>query len=130
MRQLLIIAAAALLLASCKSVEYVPVPVVHNDTTYIVKHVQDSVVVKDSVFVRQQGDTVVIEKYHTRWRDRLRIDTIYQAKTDTIPRPYSVTEFVERELTWWQRVRLWIANAVLIIAGAAAVYGIRKIINR
>ena len=116
------------LLASCKQVEYVTVEKVRTDTTYITKWQKDSVWLHDSIHIRERGDTVMIERWHTQWRDRLRVDTIYQATHDTIPQPYPIEtiKMVEKELSWWQRLRLWIGNiGLLAILGAVGWFGVR-----
>ena len=114
------------LLANCTSTKYVEVEKVRVDTTYIAKWQKDSVWLHDSTFIKEKGDTVLIEKWHTKWRDRLRVDTIYQATHDTIPQPYPVTEYVEKDLNWWQRLRLWIGNIGLIaILGVIGYYGMK-----
>jgi hypothetical protein len=46
--------------------------------------------VHDSIHVREAGDTVRIERWHTRWRDRWRYDTIYISKTDSVLKHYQV----------------------------------------
>ena len=116
------------LLASCRQVEYVTVEKVLTDTTYITKWQRDSIWLHDSIHVKEKGDTVMIERWHTQWRDRLRVDTIYQATHDTIPQPYPIEtiKMVEKELNWWQRLRLWIGNIGLIaILGIIGYYGVK-----
>lgn len=116
------------LLASCRQVEYVTVENVRIDTTYITKWQKDSVWLHDSIHIKERGDTVMIERWHTQWRDRLRVDTIYQATHDTIPQPYPIEtiKMVEKELSWWQRLRLWIGNiGLLAILGFIGYYGVK-----
>ena len=116
------------LLASCRQVEYVTVEKVRIDTTYITKWQRDSIWLHDSIHIKERGDTVMIERWHTQWRDRLRVDTIYQATHDTIPQPYPVEtiKMVEKELSWWQRLRLWIGNiGLLAILGVIGYYGVK-----
>ena len=116
------------LLASCRQVEYVTVEKVRTDTTYITKWQKDSVWLHDSIHIKERGDTVMIERWHTQWRDRLRVDTIYQATHDTIPQPYPVetVKMVEKDLNWWQRLRLWIGNMVLLaLLGVVGYWGFR-----
>ena len=116
------------LLASCRQVEYVTVEKVRTDTTYITKWQKDSVWLHDSIHIKERGDTVMIERWHTQWRDRLRVDTIYRETHDTIPQPYPVEtiKMVEKELSWWQRLRLWIGNIGLIaILGVIGYYGVK-----
>ena len=116
------------LLASCRQVEYVTVEKVRIDTTYITKWQRDSIWLHDSIHIKERGDTVMIERWHTLWRDRLRVDTIYQATHDTIPQPYPIEtiKMVEKELSWWQRLRLWIGNIGLLgILGVIGYYGVK-----
>ena len=112
------------LLTNCTSTKYVEN--VRVDTTYITKWQKDSVWLHDSIHIKEKGDTVLIERWHTQWRDRLRVDTIYQATHDTIPAPFPQTEYVEKELSWWQRLRLWVGNIGLIaILGVIGYYGVK-----
>ena len=119
-------------LAGCKSIEYVPVVEHKTDTTYITKNHRDSIYVHDSTYIHERGDTVWIERWHTRWRDRLLLDTIYETVHDTIPAlpalpvgtgtwqtsmPRTRPPGSERGgLTWWQQTRIYIAN-IAILAG-------------
>ena len=125
-KQGIIVAAAVLLLTGCKTV-YVPVETVLKDTIYISKKVTDSVWVErlthDSIYIHEKGDTVIVEKWHTeyrdRWRDRLLTDTVYQHKCDTIREVF--TNEVEKPLTWWQQTRMdiggWAIVALAVLVG-------------
>ena len=115
-------------LTSCTTTKYVEVERIRTDTTYITKWQKDSVWLHDSIHVKEKGDTVMIERWHTQWRDRLRVDTIYQATHDTIPQPYLIetVKLVEKDLNWWQLLRLWIGNIGLLgILGVIGYYGVR-----
>ena len=110
------------LMAGCKTKEkVVTVEKVRNDTTYITKHQRDSVWLHDSIHVTEKGDTIRIEKWHTKYIEKATHDTLYQATHDTIPQPYPVEKLVERELTWWQQTRMHLGEALLAIAGIAVV---------
>ena len=87
------------LLASCRQVEYVTVEKVRTDTTYITKWQRDSVWLHDSIMVTEKGDTVRIEKWHTKYVEKQVHDTLYQSKTDSIPVPYEVVKEVPRKRT-------------------------------
>ena len=80
-----------------------PVTVHHTDTLRVVQHHRDSIYLHDSTFVREfvQGDTVriVTEMWHTKFRDRLKTDTIYRSRTDSVPVPYPVVKEVKKPLT-------------------------------
>jgi len=77
------------LFTGCKSnTVYVPVESVR--TEYRDRLLRDSVHLYDSVYIKEKGDSVILEKYKYIYRDRLRTDTIL--KTDSIAVPYAVTE--------------------------------------
>ena len=112
----------ALLLVGCKTKErVVTVETVRNDTTYITKHRRDSVWLHDSIHVTEKGDTIRIERWHTKYVEKATHDTLYQATHDTIPQPYPVEKLVERDLSWWQQTRIHLGEALLALAGIAVV---------
>lgn len=117
----------AAIMGSCTTTKVVEVERVKTDTTYIIKWQRDSVWLHDSIRVTELGDTVRIERWHTKFVEREVHDTLYQAKTDSIPVPYEVVKEVPAELTWWQRVRLWMGNAVLLVVIGFVGYWIFKI---
>ena len=112
----------AVLLVGCKTKErVVTVEKVRTDTTYITKHQRDSVWLHDSIHVTEKGDTIRIERWHTKYIEKVTHDTLYQHKTDSVPVPYPVEKLVERELSWWQQTRMHLGEALLAIAGIAVV---------
>ena len=109
------------LFSSCTTTKYVPV-IEHKTDTLIQTNLQrDSIYVHDSITVSQQGDTVRIEKWHTKYVEREVHDTLYQAVHDSIPQPYPVIKEVPAELTWWQHFRISLANILLWVVGIVAV---------
>jgi hypothetical protein len=109
------------LFGSCTTTKYVPVPEYHTDTVRISHNTRDSIYVHDSTYIKEKGDTMLIERWHTQWRDRIVRDTIYQSKRDSIPYTVEVTKEVPAELTWWQQTRLHLANIVLVLLAVACV---------
>lgn len=103
MKKLIFAIIVAFAVCGCKTMEYVTVPVLHTDTLRVVQHHRDSIYLHDSTFVREyvQGDTVrvVTEMWHTKYRDRLKTDTIYRSRTDSVPVPYPVIKEVKKPLT-------------------------------
>jgi hypothetical protein len=99
------LAVLALLMCSCKSIEYVPVvqKETHTDSIYLTKVEKDSVWLHDSILVKDRGDTVWVEKWHTKYIEKLRIDTTYIAKVDSIPVPYEVPKYIERPMKWYHK---------------------------
>ena len=99
---IVVMIAAAVALAGCKTREVV-VTEHHTDTLRLTQHHRDSIYLHDSTFVREyiQGDTVriVTEMWHTKYRDRLKTDTLYRSRTDSVPVPYPVIKEVKKPLT-------------------------------
>lgn len=113
-------------ITSCTTTKYVEVERIRTDTTYITKWQKDSVWLHDSIHIKERGDTVRIERWHTKYVEKQVHDTTYVATHDTIPQPYEVVREVATELSWWQRVRLWIGNGVLLaLLGVVGYYGWR-----
>lgn len=94
MKPLSIIAAFVLLLCvSCRTAERTvqtaaTLSAVRTDTFRLFTHTADTLLRRDSIFVREvlRSDTVIIERTHFR-TDRLaamRRDTVYLSKTDTL----------------------------------------------
>lgn len=94
----------ALWLSSCTTTRVVTVEKVKTDTTYITKHQRDSIWLHDSIHVTERGDTIRIERWHTKYVEREVHDTLYRAKTDSIPVPYEVIKEVPRKSTWFERI--------------------------
>lgn len=99
------------------------------DSIYLTKERWDSIHVHDSIRIREHGDTVWMEKWQTVYRDRLRVDTVYRQRVDTVvvqamPKP---TEKVRQPLTWWQRTRIHVGGITIWAAViSAAVWLIKK----
>jgi len=115
------------LLTGCTTTKYVTVPEYHTDTLIQTKLQKDSVWLHDSTYIHDNGDTVLVEKWHTKYKEKLVHDTTYISKTDTIPKPYPVPEYIDKPLTWWQKLRLNLGNIMMAILGIAAIYGAMKL---
>ena len=101
---LFLLMAAALLVvaamfAGCTTTRYVPVPEYHTDTTYITKQQRDSIWLHDSTYIHDRGDTVLIERWRTKYVERMRTDTLYTHITDSVAVPYPVPATLSR----WQQ---------------------------
>lgn len=114
--------AALAIVSGCKTKErVVTVEKVRTDTTYITKQQHDSIWLHDSIYMKEwlQGDTVyqLRDRWHTKYIEKLRVDTFLRLKTDSVPVPYPVEKIVkvEKPLTWWQTARLSFANIMLIL---------------
>ena len=91
--------------SGCKGLEkVVTVEKTRTDTLLLYSNTRDSVMVKDSVVIREKGDTVFVTRWRDRYRDKWRIDTVYKSKTDSVPMPYPVVKMVERERSLKEKV--------------------------
>lgn len=106
---------------SCKSGRYIPVETVRTDSIYINQVQRDSIYRHDSIYIREKGDTVWMERYKYVYRDKVVHDTMYVNRTDTIREPYPV----EKELTRWQQMKLELGGWAfgIIIAFALIIIG-------
>lgn len=110
-----------LAMCSCKSGRYIQVESVKTDSIYIKQVQRDSIYKHDSIYIREKGDTVWMEKYRYIYRDKVVRDTMYVNHTDTIREPYPV----ERELSRWQSMKMELGGwafgillaVVMLIAG-------------
>ena len=127
---LAVLVMTALIFCSCRSVEYVPVETVRTDTLWQKIVERDSIIVNDSVIVREKGDTVMIEKWHTKYRDRLKTDTLYVSKTDSVQVPYPV----EKKLTRWETFCIdygkVMLDASVVLVAFIIIWIVRKIKKR
>ena len=92
-------------LGSCKTTQYVPVETVRTEIEYRdrLQTRTDSIHITDSVYVKEKGDTVLIERWRTSYRDRLITDTatVYIERVDSVQVPYPVAT----PLTKWQQFK-------------------------
>lgn len=79
---------------------------------FVGRVVVDSIVLHDSVFVREKADTVYYTKYHTLIKERVRIDTVW--RSDTV--------YCDREVVVEKEVKsagnaflVWIAVILLLV---------------
>lgn len=103
------------LFASCAHTKYVTVTEHKTDSVYITQHQRDNIYVHDSTYVEVKGDTTLIERWHTAWRDREVHDTTLVVHVDSVPVPYPVVKKVPAELSWWQKTRLEAFNFFLYL---------------
>ena len=127
---LIIMALTALyVLVGCRT-KYATVPeyhtvYTHNTDTFLRS---DTLFRLDSVVVRMQGDTTIIEKI--RWQNRF--VNVYKIKTDTIIKTDSVRVPypVERKLSKWQQLRLdfggWAMGLTAIVIAFFIVWLVRS----
>lgn len=121
------------MLTSCKT-RYVTVPEYHkeyiNRTDTFLR--SDTLFRLDSVVIRQQGDTTVIEKI--RWQNRF--VNVYKVKTDTIMKSDSirVPYPVERRLNKWEQFKMdvggWAMGLIAVVIIFVIVWLVRRKVFR
>ena len=104
-----------LFLCGCRT-EYIPIESVRYDSVMIEKLMRDSVFVRDSVYLKEKGDTIYKYKDRFVYVYKNRVDTFFAEKI----REKEVPVPVERKLTWWEVVKMeWLDRifaALIIVA--------------
>lgn len=117
-------------LTGCTSTRYITVETVKMDTVWENHTVRDSIFVErhDSIVTYVNGDTVTVDRWHyrDRWRDKLKTDTVYISKRDTVIQAGEPLDTGDG-LSWWDEARIWIGNIVLLAAFAAAAIWFYKV---
>lgn len=89
------------------------------DTTYIQQLKVDSVYRRDSVFIREKGDTVIIYKERIRDRYVFRHDTLRLVKVDSVAVERIKEVKVEKPLSAWETAKIeafwWLVASVLLL---------------
>ena len=115
-----------LCMCGCRT-EYVPIESVRYDSVMIEKLMRDSVFVRDSVYLKEKGDTVYKYKDRFVYVYKNRVDTFFAEKIREVEVPVPV----ERKLTWWERVKLNYAEWVIaVLVAIALVYALRQWLAR
>ena len=94
---------------ACRT-EYIPIETVRTDSIFLAKLQKDSIYIKDSVFVRQENDTVWKEKYKQIYKYVLQRDTVFISRIDSVQVPVQV----EKKIGFWEQKK---QEAGLIIIG-------------
>ena len=107
--------------------EYIPVESLRYDSVMIEKLMRDSVFMRDSVYLKEKGDTIYKYKDRFVYVYKNRVDTFFAEKIREIEIPVQV----ERKLSWWERVKLKYAECVIgALVAIALVYALRQWLAR
>lgn len=95
--------------------------------TLILHHTKhDSIYERDSIYIREymRGDTVFLDnvRIQYRYRDRIKRDSIYVAKRDTVTNIVTVEK--EKSLNTFQRLEMWLGEMVMVLAFLAMAIGL------
>ena len=125
MKKKLIFAVIATMLLSCKSIKYIPV--VTTKIEYRDNFVRDSIIRYDSVFVKDKGDTLILEKYRYMYKNRIVKDSIFINDTIRVPYPVEVIKQVKAPLTNWQSFQIWCGRIALFALLLICIYFVWKL---
>lgn len=129
MRKIWFVIVMVVMLAGCRSVKYIEVPIEHTniitqrDTLLKV----DSILTRDSVWMVLKGDTIYKEKY--KYVDRLKYvyktthDTIYQRVDSTIVK----VKYIEKPIGFFKKVKMTLWGIIMAMAALAVVAIIRRL---
>lgn len=70
-----------LIVAGCSTARNMSDTTMVSKNNFVERIVVDSVIVHDSIFIKEKADTVFYTKYHTLYKERLRVDTIMRCDT-------------------------------------------------
>lgn len=102
-----------ILFSSCTTTKYMPVVEHKTDTLIQTKVLRDSIYQKDSIHIRESGDTVYFTRWHTQIVKKEIHDTTYISKTDTVPVLVNVEKHVAHPLALWKKVLMWLGVAFI-----------------
>lgn len=135
-----------LMLAGCASTRHASTTRIDRDSTYHYTRQldslyrafwqRDSVYKRDSIYIYEKGDTVTkyVEKTLYKWstrtdtvyRDRLRVDTLYIERTDSVTVEKPV--YIEKPIKWYNQGFMWLGKmcCIALILWAIFLYLKRK----
>lgn len=128
MKKVWLVLVVCVVMVGCRTL---PEPVavrVERDSIYLSRVERDSVFVRDSVTIREKGDTVYRDRWRVEYRERVLRDTVYFGKSDTL----IITKVVEvaTPLSWWKRVKMSAGGVAITVLGVLAVLGVVKLKNK
>lgn len=107
-----LIVAFVITMCSCTRTVYVPQTTIQRDSIYITQYKRDSIYMHDSILVLRVRDSTIVEKWHTKYIERLSTDTLYIEKNDTIREPYIVEKPLSSLQKTWINLGKFSAGAV------------------
>jgi len=127
MKKTFFLAIIAVTMYSCKTTQYIPVETVK--TEYRDNYIRDSIFHYDSIYIKDKGDTLIVERYRYLYRDKIVKDSIFINDTIRVPYPVEVIKPVKAPLSGWQNFQLWsgrIALTILFFAGIYLIWKLKK----
>lgn len=123
---MVVLLAAVFALCGC-SPRYIPVETVKFDSIFMQKIEKDSIFVRDSVYVREKGDSVFVDKLKYIYKLYVRTDTCFITRHDSISVPYPV----EKRLSRWEKAKMDAGGYLFMLVVGYVLYRIiRWIVKR
>lgn len=92
--------------SGCSTTRVVEVPVERIRVEREQLHHYDSIYISDSTAVRMERDTLIVERWRTRYELRMERDTV--VLTDTITRVVTIEAPAQKTgIKWWQELACW-----------------------
>ena len=125
MKKTVIVYTITLFCCACGTIKYVPIESVRTEYRNIATI--DSVFLRDSIFVKEKDDTLIVEKYRYLYRDRIIRDSVIVRDTLRVPYPVEVVKEVKKPLTGWQNFQVWCGRIAFVVGLFGIVYFVRKL---
>ena len=121
MKNLILILILGIIVSCCKSTKYIEVPVDRVKIEYRNSVSVDTIYRSDSTIIRENGDTVFLEKYKYIYKVKELKDTVNITDTITVVNTVEVTKEVNKLYNW--------QVGLMVLGGAAIALGGYKLIK-
>ena len=118
MKTIICITALLCICCACGTTKYIPIETTR--TEY-----RDNYL-RDSIFVKEKGDTLIVEKFSYLYRDKIVRDSIFQTDTIHVPYPVEVIKEVKKPLSGLQNFQVWCGRIALALGLLAIIYFVLK----
>ena len=125
MKNLILILVLGIIVSCCKSTKYIEVPVDRVKIEYRNSVSVDTIYRSDSTIIRENGDTVFLEKYKYIYKVKELKDTVNITDTITVVNTVEVTKEVNK-LYNWQIVLMTLGAFAIVILLYGAIKWIKK----
>jgi hypothetical protein len=108
--------------------QYIPVETVK--TEYRNNTVRDSIYQLDSIYIKEKGDTLIMERYRYLYRDKFIRDSIFINDSIRVPYQVEVIKQVKKTLTGWQNFQVWCGRIALCIILLSLIFFVLRLKKR
>lgn len=99
---------------SCKTPQYTPMQSVKME--YRDNYIRDSIYLYNSIYMKEKGDTLIIEHFRYLYRDKIIHDSIIYRDTIRIPYLVEGRQKTKNIRSTWENFRICYGNIALIIS--------------